>query len=270
MTGFFPLIYFGLGLLIGSFINAAVYRVKKKKDLWFGRSICPNCKHVLAPLDLIPLLSYIFLWGRCRYCRKKISIQYPIVELTVGVLYYWNYLFYLRFPDPSSQLYGYLGLVILPLMIFILVYDLKYQLILNKTVFSTFIIAAIYLIARFYFIPRELTFEVVTERLLSAAGLFAFFYALFALGKGRWMGGGDVKLVPVFGLFLGYLAYQAVFLAFISGSIISVMLMMQRKKTLKSAIPFGPFLVFGFILTFFLMDRIWVYFINLFDRILFT
>ncbi len=233
--------FFIFGCCIGSFLNCVVYRLESKKSFTGGRSFCPKCKHNLAWYDLIPVLSFILLKAKCRYCKKKIAKQYLIVEVATGVLFavivnyelgimnyeWWSFVFIL------NSLFLILNSCFL-LLIFI--YDLKRYIIPDKLVFSAIGIA--------------LLFDILSGSLFNflIAGLVAsgFFFLLWLISRGRWLGFGDVKLSLFMGLFLGWPnILVALFFAFVSGSVIGLALIVSKKKKLKSQVPFGPFLIAG-------------------------
>ncbi len=231
------LIIFILGLLIGSFLNVVICRLKIKQTILFNRSYCPKCGNVLKWHDLIPLFSFLIQKGKCRYCGKKISWQYPLVELATGLLFVL--VFYKFFPDYLNLTYH---LIIVSFLIIVFVYDLKHYLILDKIVFPAAVIVFIYqIINGNYFNP-----------LLAAISASGFFLSLVLFSKGKWMGLGDVKFAFFMGLFLGWPnILLALLLSFVSGAIIGIVLISFGKKGIKSEIPFGPFLVGATVLTMF-------------------
>jgi prepilin signal peptidase PulO-like enzyme (type II secretory pathway) len=239
---------FILGLAVGSFLNCVIYRLEtseclengkpKKKTFSFlrGRSYCPNCKHMLSWQDLIPLLSFMTLGGKCRYCKKPISWQYPLVELATGIIFVlllWKFGF---FPE-----FIYLSLVSCFLIV-IFVSDLKTYFIPDGAIYPAIIIALIF---NFQFLIFG-QFIIFRDSILS--GLFAmlFFLFIYLISRGKWMGFGDVKLAALMGLFLGWPnILVAMFLAFFIGAIMGVGLMVLGRKKMSSEVPFGPFLVLG-------------------------
>lgn len=189
---------FVFGLCIGSFLNCAIYRLEENKKIT-GRSFCPNCRHNLSWQDLFPVLSFIFLRGKCRYCKKKISWQYPLVELFTGIL------FVLIFNQSAIFNSLYL-LVISCFLIIIFIFDLKHYIIPDKILFPAIIIAVIY---------NLIFWQNIINNLLAAVIACGFFLIIFLISKGKWMGFGDVKLAFLMGLFLGVSnVLAALFLAF--------------------------------------------------------
>jgi len=238
---------FAFGVAAGSFLNCLIYRtsVSEKPE---GRSYCPKCKQGLSGKDLVPVFSYVFLLGECRYCREKISLQYPLVELVTGFLF----LFAFMYAGFSLELI-YLFLVFF-FLVFIFVYDLKHYIIPDFANFSLIGIAFLYLVYS-AFMQNDLS--VLLYGALSATGVFLFFFALFYLTKGRGMGFGDVKYVIFMGLFLGYPnILVGLFISFLLGAIIGLLLVFLGKKGMKSQVPFGPFLIIGSLVAYFYGEKL--------------
>ncbi|MFH1671233.1 MAG: prepilin peptidase [Candidatus Portnoybacteria bacterium] len=229
------ILIFILGLLIGSFLNAIIYRLEKKESFLLGRSHCPYCRKVLKWHDLAPLLSFILLLGKCRYCRKKISPQYPIVELATGLLFV---LIVNKFLSVGLLITGY-WLLVAGYLIIIFAYDLKHYIIPDKIIYPAIIIAGIF---NFQFSIFN-QFSIFQFSIWSALGASVFFLSLVLISQGRWMGWGDVKMAFLMGLILGWPnILVALFLSFFSGAVVGVILILAGKKKMKSEIPFGPFL----------------------------
>jgi len=243
----FYIFIFLLGLCIGSFLNCAIYRLETKKTLQ-GRSFCPKCKKQLLWQDLIPVFSFLFLGGKCRRCKKKISWQYPIVEIvtaTLFVLIFWS----LGFGwDLGFGIWDFIKLCFMfyfaSVLIVIFVYDFKHYEIPDKVLIPAIAISFIYC--------ALFDFGGILNHLLAVLIGSGFFLSIFLISKGKWMGFGDVKLAVLMGLLLGVPnILLALFLAFLFGAIIGVILMVLpfsktgEKKSLKSEIPFGPFLITG-------------------------
>jgi len=221
---------FIFGLAIGSFLNVVICRLETNEPILIGRSHCPKCRTILKWYDLIPVFSFIFYKGKCCYCGKKISWQYPVVEIATGLLF----LLIFNFQFSIFNLIYYL--IITCFLIIIFVYDLKHYLILDKIVFPGIIIAIIF---NFLLLSESWQFSI-----LSAFGASLFFLLLVLVSKGKWMGLGDVKFAFLMGLILSWPnILLGLFLSFFSGAIIGIILILFGKKGLKSQIPFGPFLV---------------------------
>lgn len=227
-----PVLIFALGLVIGSFLNALIYRLStSSRSIFDKHSICPRCKHALAWPDLIPVASFFILGGRCRYCKKKISIQYPLVEIATAVAFV---LIYNRLGIIDYRLLFQLAFASWLIVIF--VYDLKHYLILDRVVYPA---AGLALIYQGY--QGDLG-----NALLGAALLAGFFATLYYVSRGRWIGFGDVKLGLFLGLAVPFPETLALFLlAYFSGALVAVFLMLSGAKNLKDRLPFGTFLTFA-------------------------
>ncbi len=240
------LLIFILGLAVGSFINVLIDRNSTGESIIFGKSHCDNCKKSIAWYDLIPIISFVILLGKCRYCKSRLSFYYPIVELITGVIFALTLLFAMgQNVLPSHLLYL---LIINSALIAIFFIDLKYGIIPDKIVYPAIIVSFFYTL---YAIPYTLY-----PNLLSALGAFFFFLILVLITHGKGMGFGDVKFVVLMGLILGFpKIIVALYLAFLTGAVVGVILILWRKKKLRgSTIPFGPFLVLGTILALFYSD----------------
>lgn len=227
---------------MGSFLNVLIDRLPREESVVKGRSYCEKCKHKLFWYDLIPLLSFAILAGKCRYCRVSLSFYYPIVEITTGILFAMTALFVLN----NSQLPYFLYLISSLIVIFFI--DLKFGIIPDKVLFPAIIAAFLFMIHDSLFI----------NHLLSALGAFLFFFLLHVLTRSRGMGFGDVKFVILMGLVLGFPGIVfGLYIAFLTGAAISLMLVAWGKKKLRgSTIPFGPFLVLGMLVSLFWEDLI--------------
>jgi prepilin signal peptidase PulO-like enzyme (type II secretory pathway) len=247
------------GLCFGSFVNALVFRLHEKPraktnkqkaqlSITKGRSMCVHCHHTLAWHDLLPVISWLSLGGKCRYCKKPISWQYPLVELLTAVLFVFSYLY---FPYVLSTMYYVLLALWLALVVgfmALLVYDLKWMLLPDKIVFPLQAVAGLYVLL-LTVMNKDAT--VVVQALLAVLCSAGLFYALFQVSKGKWIGGGDVKLAVVLGLVLSQ-PIKALLMLFIAswlGTIAGLPLLLKGKaKTTK--IPFGPFLIIATIVVY--------------------
>jgi leader peptidase (prepilin peptidase) / N-methyltransferase len=262
---FYSIIFF-LGLSAGSFLNVVIFRLESGKKIINDRSKCMNCGHILAWYDLFPVLSFIFLKGKCRYCQEKISWQYPIVEFATGIMFVLitsyklqsaNYEYpTFHFSDfPASIFYL---LFIVSSLIVIFVYDLRHYIIPDKIVYLAIIaalgfnllndsfISNFQLIFNSQFFAYNIRNSYFMNHFFAAFLASGFFFSIVWLTNGKGMGGGDVKLAFLMGLILGWpVIIVSVFLSFIIGSIFGISLILAGKKKMKSMIPFGPFLIFG-------------------------
>ncbi|MEX0934199.1 MAG: prepilin peptidase [Candidatus Saccharimonadales bacterium] len=250
-------------LALGSFINAWVWRQKQQdillesedlnnKDIIqenhsviHGRSICTSCHHKLSAKDLVPIISWIILKGRCRYCHNRISWQYPVVEITVMLL---GIISFLLWPWELNNLVGYLQVFIwvniVGVFVALSVYDFKWYLLPNKMMTSLLVLVVIYQGLRA--VEGVSINEWLISPLIGGVGAFVFFYILYLIGRGKWMGGGDVKLALVLGLMLGGISILVgLFLAFNIAAIASLIMIATGARSRKDVIPFGPFLMIG-------------------------
>ena len=218
-----------LGLVIGSFLNVVIYRLPRGLGFVRGRSFCPKCKHKVNWFDNVPVISFLILKGRCRFCGGKISWRYPLIELLAGALFYLSYLSHLSFLN-------YLLICGLVVIFFI---DLEHQIIPDEIVIPLSILFLVYFLMTN---PQLL----ITNYLITALISFLFLYFIFLLTKGKGMGFGDVKLAFLMGLVLGFpKIVVAFYLAFLTGAFVGVILILLSRAKLKQKIAFGPFLVFG-------------------------
>lgn len=250
---FESLFIFFLGLCLGSFLNVVVYRLEKKESFIRGRSYCPHCKHGLMWLDLIPVISFLVLRGACRYCKKKISWQYPCIELLTGLLFVAAYMH----AGDSAFFFAFL-LYIICSMVVIFAYDLKHYIIADAVLLPAISVTFFYQL-----LAHPALF--FTNYLWAGLCSFLFFYAIFFFSKEKWMGFGDCK----FAIFMGFsLGYPQVFIAFLVafwlGALVGLTLMAIQKKGLKSELPFAPFLVAGTILALFWGPQIMSWYAKLF------
>lgn len=246
------IIFFVLGLIIGSFLNVVIFRYGTHRP-FRGRSHCLVCQNQLRWHELVPLISFIWLKGRCRNCRTRISLQYPLVEFIAGAVFLGLFIKFqdLFFSDTLgfSLTYGYYATVFSILLV-ISVYDLKHKIIPDKLVL---ILGIITFLGLFFFSADGFLLQKMSLLDFSTGILIALPLALLWLvSKGSWMGLGDAKLALSLGWILGpALALAGLIAAFWSGAIAGFLLIIfSRKHKIKSEIPFAPFLVFGAILVF--------------------
>ncbi len=257
----FYLIFVGfIGLSVGSFINAFTWRYylknvtdlkhffKKpvdKKDLSIvsGRSMCPNCQHKLAYFDLIPLLSWTLLKGKCRYCHTRISIQYPLVEIFSAAV---SVVYLLFWPSISNtrQLMSFILIILIVYgLISLLVFDFKWYILPSNIIYFLFFLGIFY-------VTLNISKINIASLILSTIIGGGLFYFLHIFSSGKWIGGGDVRLGFLLGFILGNfsLAIMLIFLASLIGSVFSILLISLRRVSIKSSIPFGPFLIISFMI----------------------
>jgi prepilin signal peptidase PulO-like enzyme (type II secretory pathway) len=251
-------ILFILGLCIGSFVNAYVWRLHAKTktgklanlSIWHGRSMCPNCHHTLAPKDLVPVLSWICLKGKCRYCSKPISFQYPLIEIIVPFLFIFSFIYWpYPFNNDGKTLFIFWLVFLLGFMI-LFIYDFRWKLLPNQIVGPLIILAVVQLATQFIFFNSS--FSLLYGAFWGVIFSSGLFYAIFVVSNGKWIGGGDVKLGIILGLLLGgpLRTILMVFLASIIGSLISVVLIFSNRLKMNSLIAFGPLLIIATIITY--------------------
>ena len=234
---------FILGLFIGSFLNVVIYRLHRAESFIKGFSKCLFCGHRLYAKDLVPIFSFLFLRGRCRYCRRSISWQYFSVELVTGLsfaLIFWHIFGLWDLNIWWNNITLILGAQLLiwwifvAFLIIIFVYDLRYYLILDKVSLPAIVLV---FIANLFLGHSWLTL------LIAALIGGGFFLAQFVLSQGKWIGGGDIRLGFLMGMILGWPhILTGLFLAYIFGSVIGLCLIAMSKKKFSSKVPFGTFL----------------------------
>lgn len=230
---------FILGTIIGSFLNVCIYRIPLKQSVAFPPSHCPRCGTNLKALDLVPILSYLFGGGKCRYCGEKISIQYPLIELTNGLL--WVFL-YLKI-GLSIEFIEYA--VLFSILVVVSIIDYYHQIIPDRINLFGLVCGVIFHIVTF--VSFNNLFQYFFGFLIG--GGFLLFIAIITKGA---MGGGDIKLMAVLGLWLGFKhTILALFLSFFLGGLISVFLILFKIKSRKDMVPFGPFIVLATMMTVF-------------------
>ncbi|MDP3941163.1 MAG: prepilin peptidase [bacterium] len=237
------LFIFFLGATIGSFLTVVVDRLPRNISITRGRSLCDSCKHSLSWYDLFPVVSYLLLRGKCRYCGVPIGPHHLLMEILVGVLFLVVY--YTTLASSISLLDGgyflietliYRFLVVCALFVIFFI-DLKHRMI----PLSALLILGVLGVFNLAMNPVY-----AVQAVAVAVGSFLFFFLIHALTHGRGMGFGDVLFVFVMGLLLGFpTTIVAVYLAFLTGAVVSLILLLGGRKKLKSSIAFGPFLVGG-------------------------
>lgn len=224
-----------------------------------SRSHCDYCKKILHWYDLIPILSFVILKGRCRYCAKRLSYQYPLIELLTGVVFSSIFYFYYPIQIQLNDIFmlPYL-LIILSGLIVVFFTDLKYRIIPDEILVILMITIIGYRITSYNNLFQPSDF-LLTGLLSSLIFLF-----LFIITRGRGMGFGDVKYAFLMGLMLGgNKTIVSLYLSFLTGACISLILIGKGRKKMKSTIPFGPFLVFGTVISLFYGTNLWHVFLKI-------
>ncbi len=243
-----------LGILIASFLNVCADRLPADKSIVRPPSHCDSCNRRLSARDLIPVFSYLFARGRCRFCGARISIRVLLVEIFTGALFgllFWRF--------GLSPAFGF-GVLYSCIFILIFVIDFEHGLILNKIVYPSLVIAlVINLVVSIVYKAWPVTFN----GLIGGAGGFVLFFLIVLISRGG-MGFGDVKMAALIGLALGWqLGLVAILIGIIIGGLAAIVLLILRLKGRKQAIPFGPFLSVGAIAALLYGNEIWQWYSRL-------
>lgn len=228
-----------LGLLVGSFLNVVIWRVPRGESIVSPPSACPRCGAQIRARDNVPVLSWLILRGRCRDCGAPISARYPLVEAATGVLFaavgWWA--------GFSAELPAFLYLAAIGVALTMI--DLDTNRLPNAIVLPSYPVALVLLAVASW---ANDDWVALGRGAIGAAALYAFYFGLMVLRPGG-MGFGDVKLAGVLGLYLGWLGWSSLvvgaFAAFLVGGIVSIVLLLSRRATRKSRIPFGPYMLIG-------------------------
>ena len=244
MQQFVNLIIFIFGASIGSFLNVLIDRLPKEESI-NGRSHCDFCGKKIAWYDLTPVFSFFILDGKTRCCKKKLSFQYPLIEIITGIAFLLIFIFHFSFFNEFSiinlsNLIIYFGIISCLIVIF--VSDFKYHLISDYILLALLIFSLLLKLV----IPAEAGIQVIGFDVLSGLIVCLPIFLIYFISKERAMGLGDVYLSAIMGFLLGWQAgLVALYIAFITGAIFGVIAMILKHKKLKSKIAFGPFLVIG-------------------------
>lgn len=261
------IVLFVLGACTGSFVNALVWRVHQQSlgkgrhsrakkttnyklqttnySVLSGRSMCPNCRHKLTAKDLMPLFSWLWLRGKCRYCKKPISAQYPIVELSMGLIFVLSYIFW---PSDLSALIEqalFISWLLTSVgLMALLIYDLKWMLLPNRILYPT---AAIAVLGRLLYIILTDSNKagILVDWGLAVLAASGIFWLIFYISKGKWIGYGDVRLGLITGTVLAapVLGMLMIFTASLLGTLAVLPSLLAGRRTVTARIPFGPYLI---------------------------
>jgi leader peptidase (prepilin peptidase)/N-methyltransferase len=251
---------FIFGAIIGSFLNVVILRYNTGKSIGNSRSMCLCCGQTLTSRDLIPIVSYLIQRGKCNKCSSKISIQYPLVEILSGLSFVSILIINqdLFFSDLKLFLINSIFLaIVFSILLVIFVYDIKHKIIPDLLVFLFSFISLVYFVITTPF--ENYSETVVLLDLFAGPILFIPFYLLWKVSSGKWIGLGDGKLALGIGFFLGFVhGISAIFLAFLIGAIVSSLILLidrlygkDKNITMKTEIPFAPFLIIGILIIFF-------------------
>ncbi|SEA65142.1 type 4 prepilin peptidase 1 . Aspartic peptidase. MEROPS family A24A [Desulfuromusa kysingii] len=246
---------FILGAVIGSFLNVCIYRIPAGKSIVSPPSACPHCGHRIKWFQNIPIVSYLFLGGKCASCKTAISFRYPAIEALTGLLFVLN-LYYFGF-SLATLIYW----VFLAALVTISFIDLDHQIIPDVISLPGIIVGFVCS----FFIPWLPWLDSLLGIVLGGGILLAIAWIYERVAKREGMGGGDIKLLAMLGAFLGWKAIlPVVFIASLFGSLVGVPLMLLQKGDTKLAIPFGPFLAFAAIVYLFWGQELIFWYLNLF------
>ena len=228
----------GLGLCVGSFLNVCIYRLPRGGSLLTPRSRCPGCEYELRWYDNIPVLSYLLLQGRCRQCRSRINLRYPIVELLTAVVFAMHY-----------AVFGLTALMVVRLvfacaLIVLFAIDLEHQILPNVITLPGIAAGLIFSVV---FPPG--VFDAVLGALLGGGVLWLIGEAYYRFAGQEGMGGGDVKMLAMVGAFLGWKqVILTLIVSSVTGSLLGLALIVLRRGGMKQALPFGTFIAVGALL----------------------
>lgn len=273
LTAYISAIIFVFGAVIGSFLNVLIYRLPIGMDFKKGNSICPNCEHKLNWKDLFPLFSWIFLGGKCRYCKAPISKQYPIVEALNGTFYVLSYIFLcggvqikgfmFEFSDLgiSLKLAGYM--IMFSALIVVSWIDFKHQIIPDSMWIA--ILVGGLLIVVDALLTGDFSKDWIISKIIGFFTVSGLFFIVALVTQGRAMGGGDIKLMAAVGFVLGWKAVLlTLFMSAIFGVLFSIGRKIVSKKEMKGVVPFGPFLAMGSAVCAFVGEKIFDAYLGLF------
>ncbi len=244
---------FFVGLCFGSFLNVCIYRLPLEQSIIKPSSFCPKCKNKLKWYHNIPLISYLFLAGKCAYCGSKISIKYPLIEFLTGVIFYLNYYFY------GISFQSFFNVIFIMLLLIVVFVDLEHMIIPDEV--SVGGIGAGFILS--FFNKNISWIDSLLGIVIGGGILLAIIKGYYLLTKKEGMGGGDVKLLAMIGAFLGYKSILfVIFVSSLIGTVTGVPLMLIKGEKSDLAIPFGPFLSLGAIIYLFFGSKIISWYFN--------
>ena len=222
-----------LGIIIGSFLNVCIFRIPNEESISYPPSHCTICEHKLRILDLIPIISYIFLKGRCKYCGKKISIQYPVIEIINAILYFTFVNKY------GLTLLSLKYCIMASILIVIAVIDLKTQYVYSSVILTGGICGLLCIIGQLYINKQS-----IITYFMGALIAFIIIGLIVVISHG--MGEGDIEIAAMCGLFLGVKGILlTLFLSIVIGGIVGIILLLFKLRNIKDEISFGPCLAIG-------------------------
>lgn len=239
---------FIFGILIGSFLNVCIYRVPENEDIVFTPSHCSTCDEKIKWYDLVPIISYVLLKGRCRNCNEKVSIQYPVIELLNGVAYMGLFWYF------GLEVEFFIGAVLFSTLLVMSIIDFRHMIIPNGLNYFLLVVALFHLVY-----DREH----IVDYIIGGVIVSGILYSITLVTKGK-MGLGDVKLMAVSGLLLGWKnIVLSLFIGSVVGSVIGIFLILIGKIKRKQPIPFGPFLGLGIMISYVFGDYIIAWYLSI-------
>ena len=237
---------FIIGLIAGSFLNVCIYRIPREKSLLYPPSHCPQCENPIKWFDNIPLVSYLLLKGKCRFCHHSISIRYPLVEAFTGILFSLSYFFH-----PSLNILFFKNLIFISFLIPIFFIDLEKKIIPNSLSYGLIISGII-----FGILTRSF-FSSLWGTGLASAIFLAIYLVGYLLLREEGIGMGDIKMAMGIGAFLGWkISLVAFFISFLFGAVVAILLLLTGLKKRKDKLPFAPFLTSGALISLFYGERL--------------
>jgi leader peptidase (prepilin peptidase)/N-methyltransferase len=258
-TGYMPLylieiFIFILGLCIGSFLNVCIYRLPASQSIVQPGSRCPNCSTSIAFYDNIPVLSYLWLRGRCRYCRVKIAGRYPIIELLGGLFALATFLKF------GLTLQGLIYFAFIACLLVVTFIDLDHRIIPDIITLPGIPVC----FAASFAIPSVAYKDALLGIVIGGGSLFSVAWIYTLLTKKEGMGGGDIKLLAMMGALVGWQGVLfTIFVSSLVGTLSGLAIMLQSRKGMKLAVPFGPFLAIGCITYIFFGTPLIAWYFNL-------
>jgi len=246
-----------IGLAVGSFLNVVIGRLRSGETGWRSRSRCPDCHAVLRPSELVPVLSFVMLRGKCRSCRKPISWQYPAVELSTMALFLCAY--WLRGGDAGALSGALVGMlrdwIFIAALTVVFVVDLLDMVVFDSVTLPMIAIA---------FLLNVATGSDPVKLCVAGAVGAGFFLFQYVVSRGRWIGGGDIRIGAMMGAMLGFPGIVlALFLSYVIGAVAALGLLAAGKAKWSGQMAFGTFLSVGTVLTLFLGPRILAWYASL-------
>ncbi len=224
------------GGFIGSFLGVIIDRLPEGRSIFWGRSQCDYCKKTLRWFELIPVFSFIIQLGKCRRCKRRLSFKYPLIEICSAILFVFVWFFV------DFYLLLYIPAVIVASSLLVIVFiDTRHMIIPDSLLVVGVIGTTIY-----HLIRLQSIYSIVLNHLTAGILSFFLFYVLWEITRRKGIGFGDVKLVFLLGFITGFPSViVGIYLSFLTGALVGLILLLSRKKTMKSPVPFGPFLIVG-------------------------